>query len=391
MKYRNANSVLPEQLIEMIQEYVQGEYLYIPVKDKFLSEALTDYKTELEMRNAHIYTKFLEGTSNKQLASMYKLSESSIRRIIIKQRKGYMTMKEKLQKVLLNWGLQSNNIKQMYNTTWQVGDNYVLKVYYNLGMLERNLKLLCILDGMNVPVGQIIQTLNHEQYVSDGEAYYFLSHKLQGSNIVRISDDKNLAFRMGEIIANLHIAFQSCEKAEMFRSNSLLEEMNGWVKNNFENNNWKYISKENYEIVVSKLASIYGELTVQLIHRDVHFGNFLFDNGKFSGYIDFDLSQRNIRIFDLCYFLLGLLCEEKKLEITEDTWFDFVKNVFIGYEKKCMLSKAEKFAVPYVMECIELLFVSYFEEHNDVCCAENAYKIFDFVSRQEDRIWNTIQ
>ena len=34
-------------------------------------------------------------------------------------------------------------------------------------------------------------------------------------------------------------------------------------------------------------------LPVQLIHRDVHFGNFLFDEGKFSGYIDFDLSQRN--------------------------------------------------------------------------------------------------
>ena len=29
---------------------------------------------------------------------------------------------------------------------------------------------------------------------------------------------------------------------------------------------------------------------------------FLFYNNKFSGYIDFDLSQINIRIFDICYF-----------------------------------------------------------------------------------------
>lgn len=32
-----------------------------------------------------------------------------------------------------------------------------------------------------------------------------------------------------------------------------------------------------------------------------------FQEGKFSKYMDFDLSQRNIRIFDLCYFMLGLL------------------------------------------------------------------------------------
>ena len=82
---------------------------------------------------------------------------------------------------------------------------------------------------------------------------------------------------------------------------------------------------------------------------------------KFSGYIDFDLSQRNIRIFDLCYFLLGLLSEEEKLELTEEQWFDFVSKVFKGYERKLPLSEAEKQAVPCVMECIERLFTAYYE------------------------------
>ena len=48
----------------------------------------------------------------------------------------------------------------------------------------------------------------------------------------------------------------------------------------------------------------------------MHFGNFLFQEGSFSGYIDFDLSQKNIRIFDLCYFLAGLLAEEPWEEYT---------------------------------------------------------------------------
>ena len=139
------------------------------------------------------------------------------------------------------------------------------------------------------------------------------------------------------------------------------------------------------------MADIYDKLPVQLIHRDVHFGNFLFEKGKFSGYIDFDLSQRNIRIFDICYFLLGLLSEEVKLEITREQWFVIVKNVFAGYESKVELTEDEKYAVPYVMECIELLFVAYFESINDVHCAEDASKIYDFVKMQENKIWRSIR
>ena len=311
-------------------------------------------------------------------------------RIIIKQREGYATMNEKIQKILTKWDLQDKEIKQIYDTTWQVGDSYVLKVYYNLDMLERNIKILQTLEGMNIPVGQIVFTNDGKTYVSKKDAFYILSQKLPGNNIVRIGNDRNIALQMGGIIAELHIAFKKCENADVFWNNSLLGEMNGWVKENFQSNNWNYISKEDYENIVSELETIYHELPVQLIHRDVHFGNFLFEKGKFSGYIDFDLSQRNIRIFDLCYFLLGLLSEKEKLEITEAIWFDLVKDVFAGYESKQQLLEAEKKAVPYVMECIELLFVSWFEDQKDSVCAESAYKIFEFVRKQEDRIWKSI-
>lgn len=391
MKYRNANSILPKELIELIQEHVQGEYIYIPIKDKYVVESVTDYKTELKKRDAHIYTKYLEGLSNKQLAEKYNLSESSIRRIIIKQRKGYTIMNDNISKILFHWGLQNSEVTQIYDTAWQVGDSYVLKVYQNIGMLERNLKILRILGGMNVPVGKLVPTLDNKQYIASDDAFYFMTEKLPGNNIVRIGNNMNIALIMGEIIADLHIAFKMCEDVDIFWNNSMLEEMNGWVKNNFENSEWKYIEMEEYEKIVSQLEEVYDKLPVQLIHRDVHFGNFLFANGEFSGYIDFDLSQRNIRIFDLCYFLLGLLSEEAKMGITEELWFEFMKNVFIGYQKKQELSEVEKKAIPYVMECIELLFVSYYESINDVCCAQNAYQLFEFVKKQENRIWRSIQ
>ncbi|MDE6738625.1 MAG: hypothetical protein K2K07_06000 [Lachnospiraceae bacterium] len=96
MKYQNANNVLPQELLEQIQEYVQGEYLYIPIQSKRSVESVTAYKTELEKRDAQIYRKYLEGIGRKRLSEIYHLSESSIRRIIINQRKEYTAMNIKI-------------------------------------------------------------------------------------------------------------------------------------------------------------------------------------------------------------------------------------------------------------------------------------------------------
>ncbi len=386
MKYQNANRVLPKELMEQIQEYVQGEYLYIPMRHKCEVKSVTDYKTELEKRNAHIYTKHLEGVTNQRLAEIYHLSQPSIRRIINKQRREYRAMYDELREVLGHWELQESEIRQVYDTAWQIGENYILKTYQDAEMLQRNLNVLHLLEEESLPVGSIILTLDGAQYVSRGDSFYFLSQKLEGSNIVKIDNAEAIALLMGETIATLHVALKKCEVRDSFWNNSLLGEMNGWVKEKLASRNWSYISGEDYERVVSRLADGYDDLPMQLIHRDVHFGNFLFDNGKFSGYIDFDLSQRNIRIFDICYFLLGLLSEEEQLKLTEEQWFIFVKNVFRGYENKLELSESEKRAVPYVMECIELLFVAYFEGVNDTHCAEDAYRIYEFVRERENKI-----
>lgn len=258
-------------------------------------------------------------------------------------------------RALAPWGLQDNRITRIYGTVWQVGNEYVLKMYHNLDLLERNLKILQMLNEMNIPAGRIVPSRDNALYVSVDDTFYFLSEKLPGSQITQIDQPQNLALQMGEIIANLHTAFKECEKLDGNWDNSLLDEMKGWVKEKLEDIGWKRVSQAEYENTVSQLADIYAKLPMQLIHRDIHFGNFLFAEGSFSGYIDFDLSQRNIRIFDICYFLLGLLSQQEDLEITEEKWFGFMRDVFLGYEKVMKLSEAEKKAVPYVMECIELL------------------------------------
>ena len=50
-----------------------------------------------------------EGTG--EIVRIYNLSESSIRRTVIKQRKGYKKMPDKIRTILTQWGLADHNIK----------------------------------------------------------------------------------------------------------------------------------------------------------------------------------------------------------------------------------------------------------------------------------------
>jgi Mor family transcriptional regulator len=81
--------VLPEDMIKAIQEYVDGEFLYIPRKDenqKAWGEK-SGIKDILNNRNREIFRKHKEGITLKALAMMYYLSEQSIRRIISEQKR----------------------------------------------------------------------------------------------------------------------------------------------------------------------------------------------------------------------------------------------------------------------------------------------------------------
>lgn len=390
MNYKNANHILPDRLVQEIQQYVQGEYIYIPIKDKVMNTSPTEYEQELIKRNEHIYTKSLEGISNSELANMYHLSASSIRRIIIEQRKGYEAMNNKIWQIINEWDIEKKDVKQIYDSAWQIGEDYVLKTYEDVNMLQRNIKILTILEDRGIQVGGIVLTKDRKTYAKDTEYYYILTNKLVGSNITNIHKDTVIVSEMGKVLARLHKAFKECETQDEFWDNSLLKEMNGWIKEVFVKNSWKYIDESAFCNLVDRLEKVYDKLPVQLIHRDVHLGNFLFDNGKFSGYIDFDLSQRNIRIFDLCYFMLGLLSEEEVLDISAEQWFEILKYFFAGYEQEHKLLPEEKQAVPYVMEAIEFLFVAWFMEQNDIKCAEDAMKIYQFVEKNEEMVLKII-
>ena len=86
MSYLRAEEILPKELLEAVQQYVNGQSVYIPAKEKSDWGSGTDTKQILDIRNREIFERHLEGVSVQDLASEYALSEKSIQRIIRTQR-----------------------------------------------------------------------------------------------------------------------------------------------------------------------------------------------------------------------------------------------------------------------------------------------------------------
>ena len=87
MRYIKAEDILPEEVVELIQQYVDGETIYIPRKaeNRLAWGCRTSYRAELSQRNERIHQEYTSGASVRVLSKQYHLSEKSIRRILQKR------------------------------------------------------------------------------------------------------------------------------------------------------------------------------------------------------------------------------------------------------------------------------------------------------------------
>lgn len=84
MKYISAKDILPDSLVKELQSYIQGGYIYVPMKEKRprrWGEA-SGYRRELEERNQKIRLEYRSGSPSQTLAEKYCLSVHAIRKII---------------------------------------------------------------------------------------------------------------------------------------------------------------------------------------------------------------------------------------------------------------------------------------------------------------------
>ena len=90
MSYKKANEVLPQALLNAVQQYIDGEYIYIPRKEdkKQPVGAKTQTRKTIHALNREMQSMRLAGCSVAELAEQYFLSPKAIYKIINANKNG---------------------------------------------------------------------------------------------------------------------------------------------------------------------------------------------------------------------------------------------------------------------------------------------------------------
>ena len=86
MSYIRADEILPKELLETIQQYVDGQIIYIPKKEKQEWGSGSSAKEFFRERNERIYKAWQEGINEEELSCRFSLSRKSIQRILRSQK-----------------------------------------------------------------------------------------------------------------------------------------------------------------------------------------------------------------------------------------------------------------------------------------------------------------
>lgn len=84
MGYKNAGSVFPADLLEVIQQYIDGEYIYIPRKaeNKRRWGEVKNSCQYIQERNEIIFSQYRDGISVRDIANCNYLSPKTIYKIL---------------------------------------------------------------------------------------------------------------------------------------------------------------------------------------------------------------------------------------------------------------------------------------------------------------------
>ena len=92
-------------------------------------------------------------------------------------------------------------------------------------------------------------------------------------------------------IAFLHSCLLKCEIIEGVPELRLIEQIQEWAMPCIRKNGEVvdgYMVEETWNIFEQGMLQLEDDLPKQLIHRDLHPANMLFDNGRLTGFIDFE-------------------------------------------------------------------------------------------------------
>ena len=277
-------------------------------------------------------------------------------------REEHMTVThKKAAQILKYWNLEDETITDIYydgtgnknDSACYVGEDFVLKYTANLGKLKNHIEVSKALDSIGLLSASPVATTDGQEYIQDGELYFYVTKRLSGTQMVshRIGDgDARFA---GEIIGQLHLALSKIE--DYISEADLLATVRDWALPGAKQA--LGLTDAFCKEYLATFSSLYVKLPRQIIHRDPNPGNIICSQDQW-GFIDFDLAECNARIYDPCYAATAVLSESFGKDNV--LWLEIYRDIICGYDSVVHLTYEERKAIPYVILANQFVCVAWF-------------------------------
>ena len=278
----------------------------------------------------------------------------------------HMTVTHKKAALILqNWGMGRETIADIYyegtenknDSACYVGENHILKYTANLGKLRKHIEVSKALESIGLLSAVPVLTGRGEEYIQDGELYFYLTRRLPGKQLASHRFEDGDGRFVGEIIGQLHLALAKIE--DCVSEADLLATVRDWALPKAKAA--LKLCDAFCQEYLDTFTELYPKLPRQIIHRDPNPGNIICTDETW-GFIDFELSERNARIYDPCYAATAVLSETFGGD--NEKWLDILRGILTGYDSVAKLTEEEKKAIPYVILANQFVCVAWFAEQD---------------------------
>ena len=211
------------------------------------------------------------------------------------------------------------------------------------------------------------------------DRYWCLMKRIKGTVFdPYVGNPKQNGFILGKAVAELHLALKRIEdKSDIFEAD-FHNEFISWILPELERCGISLADG-----VIDSLHAFFEQdymlLPHQLIHRDMHTSNLLFEDGELSGYLDFDMCQRNVRMFDIVYLGCSQLVENYMDKARLAIWREIFSGVFQGYNELLPLNEEEMNAIPPLFLFDQVLFTAFYSKIGQLETAKNCSEMTNWV------------
>ena len=285
----------------------------------------------------------------------------------------YMVSHKKALDVLKHWKLENESISDVYyesngeksNRAFYVGKDFILKFSKHSDEVKNAIALCNAIESAGLCISYPIETTDGRAYIQDGELFFYVTQSITGTQMIAhdfYEGDYDAKARfVGEIIGQLHLILSQAKIP--VKEVNLYETVKNWALP--KSKEILSLSESFCQDYLDAFGKLYDKQPKQIIHRDLNPSNIIVSQDEW-GFIDFELSEKNLRTYDPCYAALAILSEsfDEKNQTKLSKWLEIYRNILWGYDSVVKLTYEECNALPYVVMANQLVCTAWFSEQD---------------------------